>query len=220
MEHSFSQQAWLLIGAVLAVGVLHTLVPDHWVPISVVARQQRWTSLQTARAAIGAGIGHTLSTLAIGIVIWIAGVAFALRFGHYVSLASSLALIAFGAWIAIASLREMHAHDHHHDHGHDHHHDLPAQASSSRIALMLILGSSPMIEGVPAFFAAAKFGPVLLSVMSIVFALSTIATYAIVCVYSAKTLRKMSFGPLERYGEVISGGLVASVGVVFLIWPM
>jgi hypothetical protein len=25
---------WLLIGAVAAVGVLHTVVPDHWVPIT------------------------------------------------------------------------------------------------------------------------------------------------------------------------------------------
>lgn len=223
---AFSHPAWLLIGAVFAVGVLHTLVPDHWVPISVIARQQRWTSLQTSRAAIGAGIGHTFSTLAIGIVIWIAGVAFALRFGHFVSLVSSIALIAFGGWIAIASLLELRTRElgHHGDRGdHYHHHDnsqLPSRATNSRVALMLILGSSPMIEGIPAFFAAAKFGAGLLIAMSAVFAASTIATYAIVCVYSAKALRRMTLGPFERYGEVISGGLVAGVGVVFLIWPI
>lgn len=30
----------LLVGAVAAVGVLHTIVPDHWVPITLIARQQ------------------------------------------------------------------------------------------------------------------------------------------------------------------------------------
>jgi hypothetical protein len=30
----------LLIGAVAAVGVLHTIVPDHWLPIALIARQR------------------------------------------------------------------------------------------------------------------------------------------------------------------------------------
>lgn len=210
----FVHQAWLLIGAVLTVGVLHTLVPDHWVPITVMARQQRWSTRQTARAALGAGLGHALSTLAIGLVIWVAGAAVATRFGHYVSLASSLALIGFGGWIAAGALREVVSHTHHH-----HHDRAPVEHPSSRMALMLILGSSPMVEGIPAFLAASRFGVLLVGVMSVVFALSTIATYIALCVYSTRTLSRMSFGPLERYGEVLSGTIVAVIGLAFLIWP-
>jgi hypothetical protein len=29
----------LLVAAVATVGVLHTIVPDHWVPITLIARQ-------------------------------------------------------------------------------------------------------------------------------------------------------------------------------------
>lgn len=212
----FPQQALLLIAAVFAVGILHTLVPDHWVPIAVIARQRRWSPLQTARAAMGAGLGHTVSTLAIGLLIWIAGVAFAMRFGHYISLASSVALIAFGGWIAVSSLREMRGR------GRDRHDGEaePPEGSGSRVALMLILGSSPMVEGIPAFFAAARFGPALIAVMSLVFALSTIATYVVLCVYSTKTLNRLRFGPLERYGEVLSGSIVALIGVIFFVWPL
>jgi hypothetical protein len=53
----------LLIGAVAAVGVLHTIVPDHWVPITLIARQRGWSKVETARASLQAGIGHVLSTL-------------------------------------------------------------------------------------------------------------------------------------------------------------
>ncbi|MDQ2947248.1 MAG: hypothetical protein M3Y27_15175, partial [Acidobacteriota bacterium] len=102
--------AWL-IGAVAAVGILHTIVPDHWAPIALLARQQGWSRVQTARAAAGAGAGHTASTLVIAIIVWVAGAAFATRFGHLVGLISSLALIGFGLWIAIASWRELHAAD-------------------------------------------------------------------------------------------------------------
>jgi hypothetical protein len=296
---------WLLVGAVAAVGVLHTIVPDHWVPITLIARQQGWTRAEVARAALIAGTGHIVSTLLIGLVVWIAGVAFATRFGNLVSTVSSLALIAFGAWIALSSMRELragghghthgfddlggngpaaeradyeHGHDHGpgygreneglaraagdalhrpstigtavltkhvhahrhdrtgvhthlHDHGpetwhpaapaspeaplHDHRHKRPA-----RTTLLLILGSSPMIEGIPAFFAAARYGPALIAAMAVVFACATIVTYVVLCVSSVAGLDRLKPGPLERYGEVLSGTFIAAIGLVFLLFPI
>ncbi|MDQ6768193.1 MAG: hypothetical protein M3Z41_10330 [Candidatus Eremiobacteraeota bacterium] len=257
----------LLILAVLVVGVLHTLVPDHWVPITLIARQRGWSTAQTARAAALAGLGHTLSTLLIAVVLWVAGVAFAARFGHAVNLLASIALIGFGAWVAIGALRELAAESHHHDHAlsdhdhdaHGHHHHEPtrqahahihkheggpvhthwhthghdwhsaegnlalapplhehAHSTSGRTAMLLVLGSSPMVEGIPAFFAASQFGIGLIAIMSVVFALATIGTYVALCVASTAGLQRMNLGPFERYGEVISGAFIAVLGVVFL----
>ncbi|HUA09983.1 MAG TPA: hypothetical protein VMA98_12025 [Candidatus Acidoferrales bacterium] len=203
-----TQEAWLLVLAVIAVGVLHTIVPDHWAPITLLARQRGWTRAQTARAAFGAGIGHTVSTLAIGLVVWIAGVAVAARFGSLVSLISSLALIGFGAWIAVSAWLELRA---------GVQHEAERREVGSRTALMLILGSSPMVEGIPAFFAAAKFGPGLIALMSLCFAASTIATYVALCTLSGAALARLHLGPLERYGEVLSGALIALVGIAFML---
>ena len=341
----FVSAEWLLVGAVATVGVLHTIVPDHWVPITLIARQRGWSTAQTARASLLAGTGHVLSTLAIASVVWIAGVAVAKTFGHWVDTIASIALILFGGWIAISSLLAMrrgghghghggHSHSHgfeqlaatggvhgpelqrietadgpldlsiyelnmpphfrltgahierasaittrpngtrqdfpfrrvgefwqsiesipephgfevllkvghgdhehthsvtfkeheHGDHGHDdhdHHDHSKAEPgkpkTSTRTALLLILGSSPMVEGIPAFFAAGRYGPVLIIVMSLVFALTTIVTYVVLCVGSVAGLQRVSLGPLERYGEVLSGGFIALVGLVFWVWPV
>lgn len=398
----------LLIASVAAVGVLHTVVPDHWVPITLIARQRGWSKSETARAALQAGTGHVLSTLFIALVIWLAGVAFAERFGHVVDMVSSLALVAFGGWISISAWRDMrrqsgHGHSHDfsrhggHDHGvsrdslpgtasqrivtdegvlelsivepggrpcfrlsgieadavtvqtrrkdderqdftftnhgaywesveevpkphefgvsvifdhdghahryetqfrdqphlhepvHEHGHgpdpeqapdydgapeDDPLYAplrvetavltrhvhvhrhgrglphlhwhdhtpdtahpvasdieaappahehrhkTTARTALLLILGSSPMVEGIPAFFAAGKYGVGLIAMMAVVFALSTIATYVLLCVYSTAGLQRVRLGAFERYGEVLSGAFIALVGVAFWIWPV
>lgn len=333
--------AALLVAAVLAVGVLHTMVPDHWMPITLMARQRGWTRAQTARAAIQAGTGHVLSTLAIAAVVWLAGVAVAAKFGRWVDTVSSLALIAFGLWIAIASwleLRSGHGHAHPHGpHGHvhgsigpdglgsggtvhgpelqripgehgtfdlsiyehgqsprfrltsspphavdavtaetlredgsrqsfaftqrgsywesiedipephgfdvtltvargghahayrtsftedEHHHDHRhggSRGASSRTALLLILGSSPMVEGIPAFFAAARYGLALIMVMALVFAASTILTYVLLCVYSVASLQRVRLGAFERYGEVLSGAFIALVGLAFWLFPV
>ena len=198
----------LLVATVAAVGVLHTLVPDHWAPIVVVARQQRWPVIHTARAAALAGFGHVVSTLLLGAVLWAAGAALAARYGHVVNVTAAVALIAFGMWIAYGGWRELHGHPH------EQHAERPIPRNT---ALLLIVGSSPMLEGIPAFLAASTYGAALLGVMAVVFAASTIATYVATCTAGVAGLQRVSFGPFERYGEVLSGSLVAVVGVYALI---
>jgi len=238
----------LLIATVAAVGVLHTLVPDHWAPIVVVGRQQGWSVVRTARAAAIAGFGHVTSTLVLGLVLWAVGASLAVRYGHTVSVIAAVALIAFGAWIGYAGWRELReGHDHGHAHfGHAHihrhadatqhvhwheHHDEDRHAIeggvavlhehdhavAGRTALLLILGSSPMVEGIPAFFAASTYGPALIAVMAAVFAVSTMATYVAASSFAIAGLQRISLGPLERYGEVLSGTFVALVGVYALL---
>ena len=241
----------LLITTVAAVGVLHTLVPDHWAPIVVLGRQQGWSVSRTARAAAIAGFGHVTTTLLLGIVLWLVGASLAVRYAHLVSVAAALALLGFGLWIAYSGWRELrehdghghshaadlaHAHDHRHDDGvrHVHWHEHAAaewhvaedglatlhvheHAVAGRTALLLILGSSPMVEGIPAFFAASTYGVPLLLTMTAVFAGATILTYVSVSVAGIAGLQRISLGPLERYGEVASGLFVALVGVYAVI---
>jgi hypothetical protein len=77
-----------------------------------------------------------------------------------------------------------------------------------------------MVEGIPAFFAASKYGAGLIIVMSLVFGVTTIATYMLLCVYSTAGLQRIRLGVFERYGEVLSGAFIALVGLVFWIWPV
>ncbi len=39
-----SMQIFLLVGAATVVAILHSILPDHWVPLAIVARTQRWLS--------------------------------------------------------------------------------------------------------------------------------------------------------------------------------
>ena len=77
-----------------------------------------------------------------------------------------------------------------------------------------------MVEGIPAFFAAARYGAGLIALMSLLFAASTIGTYVVLSVYSASGLQRLHLGPVERYGEVISGAFIAIIGLIFGIWSL
>jgi hypothetical protein len=364
--------AILLVLAVAVVGVLHTAVPDHWVPITLIARQHGWSRGETARAALTAGTGHVASTLIIAVVVWFAGVAFATRFGNAVDTTASIALVLFGGWIAVGAWRELrrgsrhrHSHSgllgHHHHDGHDDRHgqapgagihgtelhqvdtgcgvaelsifedgvpprfrfagptldqvrvetirasgarqlfsfvnrggfwesqDEIPEPHGFRVKLMLRHGShdrsydvefvehvhgphghnheavddplyAPLGGGVAVLTRHAhahrhggtththwhdhgaetahevsldaeavplhrhkhrtSVRVALLVVMAIVFAASTVVTYLILCLYSTARLQRVKLGPLERYGEVISGVFISLVGVVFWLWPV
>ncbi len=209
---------FLLIGAVALVGILHTVVPDHWGPIVLLARQEHWPSRKLVRVALGAGAGHVVSTLLIGFVMWIAGVAVAQRYGTLVSRISSLGLILFGGWMLFSAWRELAGSTGKHQSKILR--DSPSSSRSRAMALILVLGSSPMIEGLPAFFAAGRYGLWLLGVMAGVFAVSTIATYVVMCVYASRSLHQVRTHAFERYGEVLSGGFIVLLGLIFLIWPV
>jgi hypothetical protein len=199
----------LLVATVGAVGVLHTIVPDHWAPIAVIARQRGWSRRETARVAAGAGLGHALSTIAIGLLAFFAGAIAAQRLGHAINLTAGLALIAFGLWSTIAAIRELTVTVD----------PVPSpSALPARTALMLILGSSPSIEVVPTFLAAAPLGIVAFIALSLVFSITTIGTYVVTCVLSVAGLEQFRYAAVERYGEVISGVLVSVIGVVFVTW--
>jgi hypothetical protein len=199
----------LLVTTVGVVGVLHTIVPDHWAPIAVIARQRGWSRRETARVAAGAGLGHALSTIAIGILAFFAGALAAQRLGHEINIAAGIALIAFGLWSTIAAAREITAAVN----------PLPStSALPARTALMLIVGSSPSIEVVPTFLAAAPLGISAFIVLSLVFGITTIGTYVVTCVLSVAGLEQFRYAPLERYGEVTSGVLVTVIGILFVIW--
>lgn len=137
-------------------------------------------------------------------------------------------------------VRHSHAHRHGGGAGHAHRHDHDGATSHSftlelevappwhthnhkttaRTALLLIGGSSPMVEGIPVFFAAGKYGIGVIGAMAAVFALSTILTYVVLCVYSTAGLQRVRLGAVERYGEVLSGAFIALVGVAFWLWPV
>jgi putative Mn2+ efflux pump MntP len=199
----------LLVATAAAVGVLHTIVPDHWAPIAVIARQRGWSRRETARVAAGAGTGHALSTIVIGLFAFFAGAIAAERLGHEINVAAGIALVGFGIWSTVSALRELAVTVD----------PLPSPSVlPARTALMLILGSSPSIEVVPTFLAAAPFGIVGFLALSLAFSVTTIGTYVVTCVLSVAGLEQFRYAPLERYGEVVSGILVALIGFAFLIW--
>lgn len=120
----------LLIVAAAGVAVVHSIMPDHWVPLAIVARSNRWSLGRTARVSLLAALGHTVASVGLGIAIAAIGLAFRNAIisqeGHVVGgtlVITGLGFLVFAIWQnARGHLAHDHAHPHAHPHVHPHTH--------------------------------------------------------------------------------------------------
>ena len=123
----------LLIGAAGMVAILHSILPDHWVPLAVVARTQRWSLLRVGRITFLASLGHVLASLVLGGIIALIGLQFQQEIdtqqGHIVGAVLVLTGLIFLVWSRIGRGPHGHQHGEGHTHthsfglGHDHAHE-------------------------------------------------------------------------------------------------
>ncbi len=112
----------LLLGAAATVAILHSILPDHWVPLAVVARTQRWSLVRVARVSGLASIGHVVASLILGGIVAIIGLQFQRQLdtqqGHIIGGILILTGISFLVW---GLVRGGHGHSHTGE-GHSHNH--------------------------------------------------------------------------------------------------
>lgn len=116
----------LLLVAAAGVGIAHSILPDHWVPLAVIARTNRWSLGRTAKVSFLASLGHVAVSLVLGIVLAAAGLALrnavVAEEGQIVGGVLVLTGIGFLVW---ALRTRGHGHGHSHGHGHTHAHPHP-----------------------------------------------------------------------------------------------
>ncbi len=128
----------LLLGAAATVAILHSILPDHWVPLAVVARTQRWSVSRVARVSALASLGHVVASLVLGGIIALIGLQFQRQLdtqqGHIIGGILILTGIGFLIWGLVGGGHghshsgEGHIHNHgfgqEHSHDEEHEHDV------------------------------------------------------------------------------------------------
>ena len=54
-----------LFVSVLAISILHAILPNHWLPVVAISRQLGWDGRKTAGVTMLAALAHSLSTVLI-----------------------------------------------------------------------------------------------------------------------------------------------------------
>ena len=220
----------LLFLSSCATAIIHALIPDHWLPFVLMARSRNWSEGQTIVMVALAGVLHVTATLAVAAVAIVVGSdparLLADRIGASLESLAGVLLIVFGVAYGIwAHRREARAHapsgDQSTNHGpmHAHGHLLGRwfQGTASGGALVAIIGVSPCILLQPILFGAAARGVAVVAATAIGFAVCTLATMIGVTLIATRGIRRIELPFFTRYGDLISGLLIAAIGLFVFI---
>ncbi|MGI8827154.1 MAG: hypothetical protein ACR2JC_16240 [Chloroflexota bacterium] len=223
----------LLLIAAGTVGFLHSILPDHWVPLAVVARTQRWSTIRTARTSLLASIGHVLTSIVLGGIIAAVGLQFRSAVerqqGHIVGVVLILTGIGFAVWGLSGHGHHHHDHDHEngaggaHDsddyeryHAYDHDpEEVLARSLPRRLAAIAIpfgAAASPDLTILPVFLAASAVGVGAVVGVLTTFSFVTLATFVVLTVGATMAGYQVRGQWLEDHGNVITAGVLVVIG--------
>jgi nickel/cobalt exporter len=213
-----------LLAAAAGVGFGHAILPDHWVPLAVLGRTQRYPLRKVARLSGLAGVAHVLVSITLGAVIVVIGLQLRSTVTHAQDTIVGLLLIATGVAFAVLELTgrgHSHPHsdgdsDHHHGHGHDH--GERRGPSRSLLAIMVPFGAaaSPDLTILPVFLAATTAGAGAAIGSVVVFAVVTIATIMTLTLFAAAGGYQIRGRWLDRWGNAFTAVVLIVIGTLVL----
>lgn len=229
-----SATAPALLAAAAGVGFGHAVLPDHWVPLSVIARTQRYPLRRVLRLSTLAGVAHVGFSLVLGAVVIGIGLQFRTAVQSREDAIVGGLLIATGAlFVALELLGRGHRHAHDHNHSHDHDHDHPHEhdhphthehgsvATKTRPATRLLAfavpfgaAASPDLTILPVFLAASAVGIAASVGTLLVFSLVTLGSIVGLTVLGAALGYQLRGARVDRSANVITASVLAIIGAL------
>jgi putative Mn2+ efflux pump MntP len=232
----------LLVAAAGAVGFLHSILPDHWVPLAVIGRTQHWNVVRVVQVSFLASVGHVLTSLILAAIIAAIGLQFRQTFetqqGHIVGIILILTGLGFLVWALTGHSGHHHHdhdedHEHHHPHGHadihthshpDEHRGFahrngarPAADSLVRrfaaIAVPFGAAASPDLTILPVALAASAVGIGAVVGCLASFTIVTLATFVILTVGATLAGYQVKGEWLEEHGNHLTGIVLIGIGL-------
>jgi sulfite exporter TauE/SafE len=216
-----------------AIGFVHTVFgPDHYLPFIVMGRARRWSLVKTGILTLVCGIGHILSSVvigAIGIIFGIAVMKLETIEAHRGNIAG-WALLAFGFAYFVWGMHQaaknrphkhVHIHadsgEHFHDHLHAGEHAHIHEGDKKNITpwiLFTIFVLGPCEPLIPILmYPAAKNSMIGLIGVTVIFGTVTILTMFSIVMVSSFGINFLPLGRLERYSHALAGAAILLCGI-------
>lgn len=229
----------VLLGTAAVTGMLHTLIPDHWLPFVLIGRARGWSVGRTVLlSGVSATVHVTLSFL-LGLGgLWL-GSATAAGLGESLEAAAGPLLVVFGAVYAFWSWRKgghfhpggalLHRHvpaacsgaegDANPDHLHYHADDglIRERERFGGWTLVLLVGVNPCVLLVPLVLAGAGRGAGAVGLVVLAYGLPTALLMTVLSGLGVRWSRRIRLPVAARHMEPASGVLIALLGAALWI---
>ncbi len=204
---------WQVFVGSLVLSIIHTSIPNHWVPLIAVGRAEKWARKEILFATLITGFSHTLSTVIIGIIVGFIGYKLS---SNYVLISDVIApaiLILIGLLYLINGIRNNK--HHHHTHSHlDSNFKLKGKSKSAVLfSLSLAMFLTPCTEIETYYFKAGTIGWTGIYIVSAVYTLVTVILMLILVFLGLKGINRFNSHYLEHHEKQITGLVLITLGI-------
>ena len=175
-----------LFVSVLAISILHAILPNHWLPVVAISRQLGWDGRKTAGVTMLAALAHSLSTVLIGILVALGGMSLegVLPYFKYIAAGIMISLGILFVW-----------RHQHHMHFHLREFKLTPQTNMSVIigSLLLAMFLSPCLEVGALFLVAGTKGIILTLIIAAIYTVTSALGMTLFAWMALHGLKKMDW---------------------------
>lgn len=210
---------WTILFGSLLLSVIHAAIPNHWAPLVVFGKTEKWTTRQLAVYTAIAGFAHTASTVLVGIIVGVIGVQLSREYQLVTRIVAPLVLIALGVVYLVLDIRANKQHHRHHEHIHI---KEPNKKTTLGILISLSVAMffSPCIEIEAYYFTASGIGWIGIWIVSVVYVVVTVVGMVALTWLGRKGIEKVSSQMLEHHERAITGAVLILLGILGALIPL
>lgn len=202
-----SSEIAILCLAALSIGAIHTILgPDHYLPFVAMSRAGGWTARKTLGVTIACGLGHVASSVVIGIVGLLLGIA-VMKLEAFEALRGDMAawlLIGFGLAIVAWAARGMAGRQ-----------AAPSSPAWTPWLAFLVFALGPCEPLIPMLMIpAARLDAGAVAIVVAVFAVATVGTMSIVVMGMRLGLSGLKIRSSNDVSHVVAGLAIMACGVL------
>jgi hypothetical protein len=231
---------YALLSTAAATAVLHTLIPDHWLPFVLIGRARGWSVATVACTSGVAALIHVGLSVGLVALALNAGLSTTARVGETLERAGGLLLVVFGlgyaawAWSKGGHFHPggalLHRHERlpacageegprHPEHLHYHADQglIRGGGPWTGIGLAVIVGLNPCVLVLPILLAAAPRGGATLALVAVAYGVPTILLMVGLPSIGVALGWRVRLPWIARFAEPGSGLLIALLGALFWV---
>lgn len=205
-----------IVAGSFLLSLIHASVPNHWLPLVVIGKTEKWSCAQTLGVTAIAGLAHTASTLIIGILVGWLGYQLASHHALITGMIAPVILIVLGLLYLVTDQRSS-RHNHHQSHQIPMPQDnsrIPPQAGRVITSLVVAMFFSPCLEIEAYYFTAGALGSFGIVTVSVIYLFVTMLGMLLLVDLGRHSVEKIRLDFLEHHEKGVTGMVLIVLGVL------
>lgn len=196
-----------IITGTILLGVVHALIPNHWLPLVAIAKTEKWTNYELIMVTLLTASAHVLGTVLLGVILGMVGIKLAYQYEDYIHLIAPVLLILFGLIYFTINL------PHHHSSKADN--NLNKRSKAKWIFIFIIMMFlSPCLEVESLFLAAGAYGFNNILLLGLIYAAVSITGIIGLVMLAFRGIHLIKSEIIEHNEKRITGIVLIGVGVI------